>query len=58
MSDGWCGHNGGMKIAVVTLDGFNEIDSFVASYILGRVQRQDWEVAIASPMTVHRIAKL
>lgn len=36
-------------IAVVTLDGFNEIDSFVASYMLGRVNRPDWTVAIASP---------
>ncbi len=36
-------------IAVVTLDGFNEIDSFVASYMLGRVARPDWEVAIACP---------
>jgi transcriptional regulator GlxA family with amidase domain len=37
------------KIAVVTLDGFNEIDSFVASYMLGRVARPEWSVAIASP---------
>ena len=36
-------------IAVVTLDGFNEIDSFVASYMLARVGRPDWSVAIASP---------
>ena len=38
-----------MLIAVVTLDGFNEVDSFVASYMLNRVQRDDWRVAIASP---------
>ena len=38
-----------MKIAVVTLEGFNEIDSFVASYILARVDRPNWTVAIASP---------
>lgn len=37
------------SIAVVTLEGFNEIDSFVASYMLGRVQRPDWHVAIACP---------
>lgn len=37
------------KIAVVTLDGFNEIDSFVASYMLGRVNRPDWSVSIACP---------
>ncbi len=33
----------------MTLEGFNEIDSFVASYILSRAQREDWTVAIASP---------
>jgi len=37
------------RVAVVTLDGFNEIDSFIASYMLGRVDRPDWSVAIASP---------
>ena len=37
------------KIAVVTLDGFNEIDSFVASYMLGRVNRPGWSVSIACP---------
>lgn len=37
------------KVAVVTLDGFNEIDSFVALMMLGRVNRPDWSVAIASP---------
>jgi transcriptional regulator GlxA family with amidase domain len=37
------------KIAVITLDGFNEIDSFVASYMLGRVNVPDWTVAIACP---------
>lgn len=39
------------SIAVVTLEGFNEIDSFVASYLLGRVQRPGWRVAIACPDT-------
>lgn len=38
-----------MKIAVVTLDGFNEIDSFVASYILNRASCDNWTVSIASP---------
>jgi len=37
------------RIAVVTLDGFNEVDSFVASYMLGRVNRPAWSVAIACP---------
>jgi len=36
-------------IAVVTLDGFNEVDSFVSSYMLGRVNRPCWRVAIACP---------
>lgn len=34
---------------MVTLDGFNEIDSFVAFMMLGRVNRADWSVAIACP---------
>ncbi|MEM1335869.1 MAG: DJ-1/PfpI family protein [Actinomycetota bacterium] len=38
-----------MQVAIVTLDGFNELDTFVAMTILGRVQRPDWSVAIASP---------
>ncbi|HEX4018232.1 MAG TPA: hypothetical protein VHX15_15965 [Frankiaceae bacterium] len=36
-------------IAIVTLDGFNEIESFVASYMVGRAGHADWSVAIASP---------
>ena len=35
-----------MKIAIVTLDGFNELDSFVASALLNRVSKPDWEVQI------------
>jgi hypothetical protein len=31
------------------LDGFNEIHTFVASFVLGRVPREDWTAAIASP---------
>ena len=38
-----------MKIAIVTLDGFNEIDSFVALSILGRVQAEGWSVQITAP---------
>lgn len=38
-----------MKVAIVTLDGFNELDTFVATTMLGRVQLSDWGVAIASP---------
>jgi len=38
-----------MRIAILTFDGFNEIDSFVALSILGRVRKAGWSVAIASP---------
>jgi transcriptional regulator GlxA family with amidase domain len=35
-----------MDIAIVTLDGFNELDSFIASAILNRVNLPDWTVSI------------
>lgn len=38
-----------MKIAVLTLDGFNELDSFVAAAILGRMRGAGWSAAITSP---------
>ena len=38
-----------MHIAVLTFDGFNEIDSLVAYHILNRVKRPAWRVSIASP---------
>ncbi|MGH9839134.1 MAG: hypothetical protein ACREEM_10150 [Blastocatellia bacterium] len=38
-----------MKIAVVTFDGFNEIDSFVAAHILNRVQLAGWKAEITAP---------
>jgi transcriptional regulator GlxA family with amidase domain len=38
-----------VHIAIITLDGFNEIDSFVAQHILNRVKRADWTVTLASP---------
>ncbi|MCC7081919.1 MAG: DJ-1/PfpI family protein [Burkholderiales bacterium] len=38
-----------MKIAILTFDGFNEIDSFVSLHILSRIARDDWTVAIACP---------
>jgi transcriptional regulator GlxA family with amidase domain len=37
-----------MFIAIVTFEGFNEIDSIVAMNILGRVRRADWRIAVAS----------
>ena len=38
-----------MNIAIVTFDGFNEIDSFVALNILNRVKRPDWKAEIVCP---------
>lgn len=38
-----------MKIAILTFDGFNEIDSFVVATMLNRVRRPDWKAEIVSP---------
>ena len=38
-----------MNIAILTFEGFNEIDSFVSHHILTRVQVEGWNVAIACP---------
>jgi transcriptional regulator GlxA family with amidase domain len=38
-----------MRIAILTFDGFNEIDSFVASHILNRAKRPGWKAEIAGP---------
>ena len=38
-----------MHTVILTFDGFNEIDSFVALGILGRIKRPDWRVSIATP---------
>jgi transcriptional regulator GlxA family with amidase domain len=38
-----------MQIAVLTFDGFNELDSFVASAILNRMKPKGWRAYITSP---------
>ncbi|MBB1487637.1 DJ-1/PfpI family protein [Oceanospirillum sediminis] len=38
-----------MHISIVTLDQFNELDSFIALGLLGRVQGEQWKISIASP---------
>jgi hypothetical protein len=38
-----------MQVAVVTFDGFNEIDSFVAAHILNRLRPKGWKAFITSP---------
>jgi hypothetical protein len=36
-------------IAILTFDGFNELDSIVALGILNRVRKTDWRVTLACP---------
>ncbi len=38
-----------MHIAILTFDGYNELDSFIALGILNRVKKPGWRVSIASP---------
>ncbi|MFM0631558.1 DJ-1/PfpI family protein [Paraburkholderia xenovorans] len=38
-----------MHIAILTFEGFNELDSLVALNILNRVKKPGWKVSIASP---------
>ena len=38
-----------MHIAILTFDGFNELDSLIALGILNRVKKPDWRVTLASP---------
>jgi transcriptional regulator GlxA family with amidase domain len=38
-----------MHISILTFDGFNELDSFIAYGILNRIKKPNWRVSIASP---------
>ena len=38
-----------MNVAILTFQGFNELDSLVALAILSRVDKTKWRVALASP---------
>lgn len=38
-----------MHIAILTFEGFNELDSLIALGILNRIRRPGWRVSIASP---------
>jgi transcriptional regulator GlxA family with amidase domain len=38
-----------VHIAILTFEGFNELDSLIALGILNRVGKSDWTVSIASP---------
>ena len=39
-----------MHIAILTFDGFNELDSLIALGILNRVKKPGWRVSIACPV--------
>jgi transcriptional regulator GlxA family with amidase domain len=38
-----------MHIAILTFQGFNELDSFVALGVLNRIKKPDWRVTICCP---------
>ena len=38
-----------MRIAILTFDGFNELDSFIALGLLSRLKADGWKAEIASP---------
>jgi len=38
-----------MQIAILTFDGYNELDSFIAAGILNRMRPQGWHAYITSP---------
>src|SRR4029079_19618437 len=40
-----------LQIAILTFDGFNELDSFIALGLLNRLSAQGWKAQIASPST-------
>lgn len=41
-----------MHIAILTFDGFNELDSLVALGILTKIKKPNWRVTLASPTPV------
>jgi transcriptional regulator GlxA family with amidase domain len=43
-----------VHIAILTFDGYNELDSLIALGVLNRVKRADWRVTIASPAAAVR----
>jgi transcriptional regulator GlxA family with amidase domain len=38
-----------MRIAILTFEGFNELDSLIALGILNRIKKPDWKVSLACP---------
>jgi transcriptional regulator GlxA family with amidase domain len=42
-------HNPGVHVAILTFQGFNELDSLVALGILNRIRKTDWRVTLCCP---------
>ncbi|MEE2978727.1 MAG: DJ-1/PfpI family protein [Pseudomonadota bacterium] len=40
-----------MHIAILTFDGFNELDSLIAFGVLHRIKKPDWRVSLCCPRT-------
>jgi transcriptional regulator GlxA family with amidase domain len=40
-----------MHIAILTFDGFNELDSLIALGVLNRIKKPDWRVSLCCPAT-------
>ena len=38
-----------MNVAILTFEGFNELDSFIAAGILNRMKDQGWNIQITCP---------
>lgn len=38
-----------MHIAILTFEGYNELDSLIALGVLNRIKKSDWRVSIATP---------
>ena len=43
-----------MHIAILTFEGYNELDSLIAFGVLNRVKKTDWRVSIAAPAATVR----
>ena len=41
-----------MKIAILTFDGFNELDSFIALSLLNRIKSPGWKAEITAPSEI------
>jgi hypothetical protein len=52
------GQEASVQIAVLTFDGFNELDSFVAAAILNRMKAKGWAAHITCPTPEARICAL